>query len=172
MKKLTLLLFIMLLSSASFSQNKNAFIESEWLGNWKGKLLIISAGKSSEVNMYLSISKTDTPYKYSWKTAYGEGASKLEKNYFMIAEDNENGKWVLDEDNTILIDFFFGDNQFNSYFETQNILLSSRYELKNSKIYCEVLSAQKSKSKTTGSGKNEVISYPVYVIQKAELTRE
>ncbi|MFA5011282.1 MAG: hypothetical protein WC644_04940 [Ignavibacteria bacterium] len=172
MKKLSLLLFLLLLSSVSFSQNKNTFNESEWLGNWTGKLLIITAGKSSEVNMYLSISKTDTPNKYSWKTAYGEGASKLEKNYFMIAEDIENGKWILDEDNTILIDFFFGDNQFNSYFETQNILLSSRYELKNSKIYSEVLSAQKSKSNITGSGENEVISYPVYVIQKAELTRE
>lgn len=172
MKKLTLFLILFLISSLSFSQNKINFNESEWLGNWKGKLLIITAGKSSEINMYLSISKTDTPNKYSWKTTYGEGASKMEKNYFMIAEDADNGKWVLDEDNTIFIDFFFGDNQFNSFFETKNILLSSRYELKAGKISAEVTSAQMSKSKTTGSGENEVISYPVYVIQKAELTRE
>ena len=172
MKRITLFLFLFLFASASFSQNKNNFNESEWLGNWTGRLLIITAGKSSEVNMYLSISKTDTPNKYSWKTTYGEGASKLEKNYFMIAEDADNGKWVLDEDNTIFIDFFFGDNQFNSFFETKNILLSSRYELNNGKINAEVTSAQMSKSKTTGTGENEVVSYPVYVIQKAELTRE
>ena len=78
MKRLTLLLFLFLVASASFSQNKNNFSESEWLGNWKGKRLIVTAGKSSEVNMYLSISKTDSPNKYSWKTTYGEGASKLE----------------------------------------------------------------------------------------------
>lgn len=172
MKRLTLLLFLFLVASASFSQNKNNFSESEWLGNWKGKLLIVTAGKSSEVNMYLSISKTDSPNKYSWKTTYGEGASKLEKNYFMIAEDGDNGKWVLDEDNTIFIDFFFGDNQFNSFFETKNILLSSRYELKSGKISTEVTSAQISKANTTGTGENEVISFPVYVIQKAELTKE
>ena len=171
MKRLILFLLLFLIASASFSQSKNNFSESEWLGSWKGKLLIVTAGKSSEVNMYLSISKTDTPNKYSWKTTYGDGASKMEKNYFTIAEDIDNGKWVLDEDNTIFIDFFFGDNQFNSFFETKNILLSSRYELKNGKINAEVTSAQKSKSNTTGTGENEVISYPVYVIQKAELIK-
>lgn len=172
MKKHTLFLFLFLTVSLSFSQNKNYFNESDWLGYWTGKLLIITAGKSSEVNMYLSISKTDTPNKYSWKTTYGEGASKMEKNYFMVGKDVDNGKWILDEDNTILIDFFFGDNQFNSFFETKNILLSSRYELKAGKIYTEVTSAQISKSSSTGSGENEVLSYPVYVIQKTELTKE
>lgn len=172
MKNQILILFLLLFASTSFSQSKNSFNESDWLGNWKGKLLVITGGKSSEVNMYLSISKTDTPNKYSWKTTYGEGSSKMEKNYFMICKDVDKGNWVLDEDNTILIDFFFGDNQFNSFFETKNILLSSRYELKSGKINTEVTSAQISKANTTGSGENEVISFPVYVIQKAELTKE
>jgi hypothetical protein len=90
----------------------------------------------------------------------------------MYPKDTERGEWLLDEDNTILIDFFYGDNQFHSFFETQNILLSSRYELKDGKIFAEVLSSQKGKMNKSGTGENEVICYPVYVIQKAELRKE
>lgn len=170
MKRL-IVLFI-LISSISFAQSKHAFNESDWLGNWKGTLNIIMAGKTNSVSMNLSIYKTETKDKYGWKTSYGEGSSKLEKNYFMYVKDSERGEWILDEDNTILLDFFFGDNQFHSFFETQNILLSSRYELKDGKIFAEVISSQKGKINKSGTGENEVICYPVYVIQKAELTKE
>lgn len=166
-----IILILVLFSSMCFAQSKQTFNENEWLGNWKGTLNIIMAGKSNSVSMYLSICKTDKPDKYGWKTTYGEGASKLEKNYFMYPKDAERGEWILDEENTILIDFFFGDNQFHSFFETQNILLSSRYELKEDKIYAEVLTSQKEKQSKSGKDKEEVISYPVYVIQKAELTK-
>jgi hypothetical protein len=155
-----------------FAQGKHTFNESEWLGNWKGTLNIIMVGKYNTVPMFLSIYKTETPDKYGWKTTYGEGASKLEKNYFMYPKDAERGEWILDEDNKILLDFFLGDNQFHSFFETQNILLSSRYALKDGVISAEVLSAQKEKQSKSGSGKEEAISYPIYVIQKAELKKE
>ena len=169
MKKLVLL--FLLISGIGYTQSKHTFNETDWLGNWKGTLNIIMAGKTSSVSMNLSIYKTETKDRYGWKTTYGEGASKLEKNYFMYVKDSERGEWILDEDNMILLDFFFGDNQFHSFFETQNILLSSRYELKDGKIYAEVLSAQKEKQSKSGTGKEEVISYPVYVIQKAELIK-
>jgi hypothetical protein len=167
-----LIVLFLLISTISIAQSKQTFNEKDWLGNWKGTLNIIMAGKTNAVSMNLSIYKTETPDKYGWKTTYGEGASKLEKNYFMYPKDAERGEWILDEDNTILLDFFFGDNQFHSFFETQNILLSSKYELKDGKIYAEVLSAQKEKQSKSGTGKEECISYPVYVIQKAELKKE
>jgi hypothetical protein len=154
-----------------FAQNKQSFNENEWLGNWKGTLEILMAGKYNTVPMELTISKTDTPDKYGWKTSYGEGTSTLEKKYYLYVKDAERGEWILDEDNSILIDFFYGDNQFHSVFETQNILLTSRYVLKNDKISVEVLSAQKERQSKSGKGKDEVISYPVYVIQKAELAK-
>lgn len=166
-----LIVLFVLISSISIAQSKHTFNESDWIGNWKGTLNIIMAGKNNSVSMNLSIYKTETKDKYGWKTTYGEGASKLEKNYYMYVKDLERGEWVLDEDNTILLDFFFGDNQFHSFFETRNILLSSRYELKDGKIFTEVLSAQKEKQSKSGTGKEEVISYPVYVIQKAELSK-
>lgn len=172
MKKLVLLISFLSLTALTFAQNKNTFNESEWLGTWKGTLNIITQGKSSTINMSLLIAKTDTPGKYTWKTSYGEGSSKMEKNYYMIANDIDNGKWTLDEDNKILIDFFFGDNTFFSFFETKGILLSSRYELKNGKIYSEVSSSQEGKANVTGESDSQVISYPVYVIQKAELSKE
>ncbi len=167
-----LIVLFVLLSSISFAQSKQTFNENDWLGNWKGNLNIIMAGKFNSVPMELSITKTDTPDKYGWKTSYGEGGATLKKDYYMYPKDAERGEWILDEDNKILLDFFYGDNQFHSFFETQNILLSSRYDLKDGKIYMEVLSAQKEKQNKSGTGKEECISYPIYVIQKAELTRK
>lgn len=167
-----LILLFVLISSISFAQGKQTFNEKDWLGTWKGTLNIIMAGKFNTVPMVLSITKTETPDRYGWKTSYGEGASKLMKDYIMYVKDAERGEWILDEENTILLDFFFGDNQFHSFFETQNILLSSRYELKEGKIFAEVLSSQKGKMNKNGTGESEVISYPVYVIQKAELKKD
>ena len=166
-----LIVLFVLISSISFAQSKQTFNEKDWLGTWKGTLNIIMVGKFNTVPMELSITKTDTPDKYGWKTSYGEGASLLTKDYFMYAKDAERGEWLLDEDNYIMLDFFYGDNQFHSFFETQNILLSSRYDLKDGKIFVEVLSAQKEKQSKSGKGKEECISYPIYVIQKAELTK-
>ncbi|MCX6158357.1 MAG: hypothetical protein NTY74_10315 [Ignavibacteriae bacterium] len=169
MKKFVVL--FVLICSMGFPQSKQTFNEKDWLGNWKGTLNIIMAGKFNTVPMELWIYKTDTPDKYGWKTSYGQGVSALKKDYFLYPKDAERGEWILDEDNNILLDFFYGDNQFHSFFETQNILLSSRYDLKDGKIFMEVLSAQKEKQSKSGSGKEECISYPIYVIQKAELTK-
>lgn len=172
MKRILLVLISIAFAVSCFAQSNFTFNENDWLGVWKGKLQIINGAKKSEVGMTLAITKTDSPQRYGWKTTYGEDASKMEKNYFIYPKDMEKGQWILDEDNTILLDTYFADNEFVSFFETQNILLSSRYELKDGVIYFEVLSAQKEKQSKSGTGKEEVISYPIYALQKAELKKE
>jgi len=163
-----------LLAGNIFSQTHHTFNESDWLGTWKGTLLILYPSKVQEVEMKLEIAKTDTPDKYSWKTTYGEDSKILTKDYFIYPTDKDKGNWILDEDNSILLDFYFTNNSFYSIFEVQKTLLTSTYKLENGKLYFEIMSVKSDTPKITGKKDdkgNEVLSYPVYVVQKSELTK-
>lgn len=171
MRKIILILFLLSLSAATYSQNYHEFSEEKWLGTWKGSLNIIYPSNTQSVPMYLEIRKTDTPGKYSWKTVYGESPKTLEKKYSIYAKDPEKGQWILDEDNNILIDVFLADNVMYTLFEVKGALLNSIYTNNGNNIVFEVLSAKSDTPNVTGTGGDEVKSYPVYVIQKAVLTK-
>ncbi|MCE1164698.1 MAG: hypothetical protein LWX07_04755 [Bacteroidetes bacterium] len=157
--------------AVSSAQNYHEFKEDNWLGTWKGTLNIIYPSSSQSVPMTLEVSKTETPGKYTWKTVYGESPKTLEKKYFIYAKDAEKGQWILDENNNILIDIYLADNVMYTIFEVKGALLNSVYTNSGNSIVFEVLSAKSDTPVVTGQGNEEVKSYPVYVLQKAVLTK-
>ncbi len=171
MRKIFLLVFLFILSLAVRAQNYHEFSEDKWLGTWKGTLNIIYPSSSQSVTMKLEVQKTDTPGKYSWRTVYGESPKTLEKKYYIYAKDKEKGQWILDEDNKILLDVFLADNVMYTLFEVKGALLNSIYTNNGNSIVFEVLSAKSDTPNVTGTGDDEVKSYPVYVIQKALLIK-
>jgi len=168
-----ILLLILFITSfiQVFAQNAHEFGEDKWLGIWKGSLQIIYPSSVQSVPMSLEISKTETQGRYSWKTVYGEAPKTLEKNYFIYAKDEAKGQWILDEDNEILIDLYLADNVMYSLFEVKGSILNSIYTNNGNGIVFEVLSCKSDTPNVTGKGESEVKSYPVFVIQKAILTR-
>lgn len=169
---LALLIFI---ANLSLAQDHHNFKESEWTGKWKGSLKILYPSKVQEVPMVLEISKTDTQGKYKWFTKYGEGTSVLSKEYYMVMKDELKGSWILDEDNTILIDMYYTNNCFYSLFEVKSTLLYSVYRLEGGNLHFEVLSSKTDNPNITGKNEgelSEVKSYPVFVVQKSILTKE
>jgi len=169
------LLFILFLFNLSFAQDHHKFDESEWLGVWKGNLKILYPSKAQEVSMLLEISKTDTPGKYKWFTRYGEGTSALSKEYYLLSVDSEKGNWILDENNSIIIDMYYTNGCFYSLFEVQKSLLNTIYRLEEGKIKFEVLSSKTDNPNVSGKNEGdlyEVKSYPVFVVQKSVLSKE
>ncbi|MDD5361486.1 MAG: hypothetical protein PHN88_05095 [Ignavibacteria bacterium] len=171
MKIFFAMLFSFLTFSFCFSQNYHAFNENDWIGTWKGSLKILYPSSVQEVTMTLEIAKTSAPGKYSWKTTYGESPKTLEKNYFLYAKDADKGQWILDEDNTIFLDVYLTDNVMYTLFEVKGSLLNSIYTLDGNNIVFEVLSSKSDTPRISGNGDDEVKSYPVFVIQKAKLTK-
>jgi hypothetical protein len=174
MKNIFLLLIIpFLIFSSAFAQSHHNFETEKWFGTWQGILKIYYPVKLMEVPVTIEINKTHEPGKYGWKTSYDNG--KLEKNYFLITVDAEKGSYILDEDNTIKLDFYYADNTFYSVFQVEDAILTSRYTLENESIIMEVLSSNFKTPTITGKDSGdikEVKSYPVFVTQKAILTKK
>jgi uncharacterized protein YcnI len=164
---------LFLFISTAFAQSHHNFETEKWFGTWQGTLNIYYPVKLLEVPVTIEISKTHEPGKYGWKTSYDNG--KIEKSYFLLVVDAEKGSYILDEDNTIKLDYYYADNSLYSVFQVEDAILTSRYTLDNENLVMEVLSSNFKSPTITGkdSGElKEVKSYPVFVTQKAILTKK
>lgn len=178
MKKILIILLLTAINfpAAGFSFSNSLYSTApleEWTGVWIGQLDIkTSDGKSSTVEMTLTISETGTPGEWKWVTNYG---GKLTKDYILRSVDPEKGLYLLDENSSIVLDYFYSDNAFYNMFSVQKNILFSKYQMTNGEINFEVISAPSHSPNITGSESNEtglVDSYPVYAVQKAVLKKQ
>ena len=178
MKKNLIIVFLLALTFSSaeniFSKNESPYsLLEEWIGVWSGQLDIrTSDGKSSTVEMTLTISETGTPGEWKWVTNYG---GTLSKDYILKSVDPEKGIYLLDENSSIVLDYFYSDNAFYNMFSVQKNILFSKYQMTNGEINFEVISAPSHSPNITGSESDEtglVDSYPVYAVQKAVLKKQ
>jgi len=103
---------------------------------------------------------------------YGEGEKKQTRNYSLIKK--EDGSFVVDENNgIILLDSFF-ENTLYSLFEVNNNLLTTFVTFKEKSAIWEVTFAPKSKQEISYAKEDSttVISYPVTTRQKAILKKQ
>ena len=174
MKSITfLLLFILINISDSYSQSHHNFNSGKWIGEWTGTLHIYYPVRNLELQAKLEITNTDEPGKLGWKTVYDNG--KIEKKYLLKTKDAEKGQYILDEDNTIMLDYYYSDNTFYCVFEVENVLLTSIYRMEGENIIMEVTSSELKNPNISGNNSGdskEVKSYPVFVVQKAIFSKK
>jgi hypothetical protein len=180
----TLLIFDFFVVFTCNAQNQGeSFIRAEkfpanWLGIWKGELIIHKASEpDKKINMELHILPTDSAKNlWKWKIIYKGDKRDDIRNYYLMAIDTAKGIFVLDEKNTILIDFRYHENSFYSVFAVENSILFSSYELKGSYLLFNITVCNKKNVRKSGQGQKEGIteveSYPVTVIQQAILNKQ
>ena len=106
-----------------------------WQGHYTGELKSESInGKTNFYPMELKIEAVDDN-TYKWIIIYGkEGdSSRSERNYLLKRTDKEN-HFIIDEQNTILLDLNLINNSFYSIFEVQNNLMLVEYRLSENQI--------------------------------------
>jgi hypothetical protein len=92
--------------------------------------------------------------------------------------DTKKGHYVIDEENTIVIDSYFKTNIFTSFFEVQDSFIVSTYTKKENSIIFEIISADGKKITSSGNKVFEgetipkVNSYLVNGRQKAVLLKQ
>jgi len=88
-----------------------------WVGNWSGELEIFDKeGLKQSLNMELLIHPKDSSGKYDWTIIYGEDREKGKRGYELHPKDPENGVWIIDERNGILLECYLLNNKlFSSY---------------------------------------------------------
>ena len=179
--------FVLFLSSACVS--KRAFnqevedkrIESisfpeDWVGRWKGDLKIYSGlGLQDQLKMELIIQPIGGSDNYTFTIVYDTGLELTKRNYELIVVDQEQGLFLVDEKNTVLIESYFMGGKWFQRFEVAGSLLICTIEMQGKNLVWEITSGNSEKISTSGDqnveGILEVETYPVGVYQRAVLSK-
>lgn len=153
----TIILFVILITTSSFSVHAQDKFPDKCLGQWTGKMYMYNQGLLRDsVDVILTIKAIDAT-TWVWKTEYLSKKLPMVKDYKLRFV--ENNVFITDEGDGIeLLNYQF-ENKLYSTFETHGIYLTANYELINDKLKFEVTSGKK-KNDT-----NSVVNYSTDNIQ-------
>lgn len=174
MQKILFYVFSLFVSITAFAQND--FPES-WVGNYEGELEIY--GKNDVrmlVNMKLEIQpKTDS--LFTWHLIYEMDGKADKRMYELKVLDRDNGHYLIDEKNTILIDGFYHLDRFTSLFEVLGAYILTSYTQEENNLIFEIVAGSMMNPRITGNQEHEgnkipeVKTYSVSGRQKAVLKK-
>lgn len=141
----------------------NPFIKDDfpksWVGDYKGDLEIYSVDSiGMKLKMQLKIAqKSDSIY--NWTIIYDFKGKEDVRAYQLKVADSKKGHYIIDEKNSILIDAFYRNKIFTSFFEVNKSYIVATYTKENDNIIFEIISANGNKVTTTGNSiiKNDTI---------------
>lgn len=146
-----------------------------WLGDWRGTLVISPPGATEQrVPMELKIAPLDRPGAWSWTLVYGEGPSRQERRYELLA-GKEVGAFVVDEKNGLKLPARMCGSTLVSVFEVGGQTLVSRQEVRGETLLFEIIACQRTaaeEQKTLGQPAQPVRVFPKVAYQRAELRRK
>lgn len=145
-----------------------------WIDRWTGTLYIYGENRIKEVYMELNIQPAEDTGHWKWTIIYGKGEFSQTRAYELILVDSAKGKYKMDEKNSIFLDVTYKNNSFFSTFEVEKNLITAVYSLIDNKIIFEIISSDMKAPLVTGQEGEDistVISYPVTVVQRAELMK-
>lgn len=173
------LIFLFFVTSLVIGQEQAASpmhsLLSEWIGTWNGEVQSQTPnGKVSTFQMELDIGQHSERNRLKWKLTYLGDQGRSERDYELIAEDLEAGRFTIDERNGIRIATSLIGTTLLSHFSIGGQTIWTRYELikkEPSAILFELISAPSQSAITSQIGGQEVISLQPGVRQIAKLSR-
>lgn len=145
---------LILLSNSTFAQSD---FGNRCAGRWKGTMYMYTQGKLTDsVPVVLEVTQQNDSV-FGWKMNYLSKKLPLVKPYQLIYKGKN--RYQTDEGNDIKIDGYLFVNRLISVFETEEILLTSTYELRGDTLYFEVTAGKK------GPSDSEVRSYNMGSLQ-------
>jgi hypothetical protein len=146
--------------------NAQTLFPNKCIGNWKGIMKIYSKGVLKDTVTVLLTIKKQTDTSWMWKTQYVSTKMPVTKNYLLRLKDRLNNVYVTDEGDGIELKGYLFENKLYNVFETEGIMLTSFYELREKQLYFEVTSGKKIVENT-----KEVINFSVANVQKLILKK-
>lgn len=156
----------------------------DWLGVWQGELEIYSGQTIvQKVPMKLEHLASDSADVYVWALIYGKDEEKGRRDYRLLPVDKSRGHWIIDEQNSILLDAYVYENQLISNFSIidkdpqKNTNLISSYRLDGDYLVFEIMvfagNPVRKSGETESSQENIplVYAYPVRGYQRAVLKK-
>ena len=157
-------------------KEKTFLFPVDWIGEYEGTLNIYSFNKKdSEVRTRLYIDYPNAEGYYPWTIVYGEDDVR---KYGVEAINPQNGHYIMDEYNSILLDCYQVSNNFISRFKVGDTNLLVDYERVAEGIIVQFFVSKAASHSTTGGEiiKNDTIplvdSYPMAAYQKGFLKKK
>lgn len=148
---------------------------NSWIGNYEGKLHIYTVDSiAMKIDMKISIQPTAEESVYQWKMTYIFKGNEDVRDYKLKVVDAKKGHFVIDENNSILIDSYFRNGILTSLFKVEDSFILSEYAKVDENLEFNLIAAT-DLAKSSGNQKineetiPEVLSYPVNGRQKAIL---
>lgn len=145
-------------------------------GRWLGTCDIIVTGRTEpalSVEIERITEPTGTPGEFTWTLIYRDASGEQVRPYVMRADPAVPGRYILDENNGILIsNYLQGGNLLYSDFEVQGIRLRTRDLFKKNKYDFEIGIGATTPEITSDLGDGFLIdSYRVLNTQKCSMRR-
>jgi hypothetical protein len=151
-------------SKASLSQD--SIFPEKCLGVWEGMLEIFSKGKFiHRVKIRFTAAKTNTVGTYIWKTEYLSKSRPSVKDYKLVVDTLNEGRYILDEGDGVKLFMYCVNDKLYSMYNVEDIYLTSTRELLGDKLIFEVTSGVETKES------KDVRNYSVSNVQRAILTK-
>lgn len=155
---------------------ENVSFPQDWTGRWQGDLMIYSGlGLQDQLKMELIIEPIAGSENYTFVIVYDTGADLSRREYELIVVDQEQGLYIVDEKNTIMIESYFMGGKWFQRFEVAGNMLICTIEQQGENLVWEITSGKSEKISTSGNpeieGIFEVNTYPFGVYQRAVLTK-
>jgi len=156
------LLFVSFLCLSISVSSQSSFPES-WIGNYEGNLEIYAVDSiAMNLKMNLDIIKTEKDSIFKWVITYDFKGKEDLRSYELKVLDKQKGHYQIDEKNSIVIDAYFRNGIFTSFFSVSEVFILATYTMKKEKaIIFEIISAKTKAISTTGGTKNEEEEIPI-----------
>lgn len=175
MKKQLFFYVLFLVGFTSFSQEEKLVFPEDYLGVYKGDLEINSDRGNQKIGMEFHLLKTDDSQKYKYTIVYIFDGKRQERDYTLFVKDREKGRYVVDENNGILLDAQLFGATLYAMFEVDGTLLTTTERFYENAMDFEITATSRDKANKTiaeGEEATEVLSYPISTLQKAHLIKE
>ncbi len=171
---LKILLTALCVISFQFSAAADAplILDKQWIGEWSGTMQ--NWPSRPKVAMRLVIGPIAQADRLSWRMVYGSGKRQQTRPYELVAVDRKQGRFLIDEKNSIKISARLLGQAIYTHFEVGRSRLSATYRLRDGKLEVEILSfALRTVRKSGGQGGTPpVSSWEVVNVQHAILSRK
>lgn len=126
-----------------------------WVGDWAGTLQIHFPGVAArEVPMRLEIHPRDS-VSWDWTLIYNQGEKEDRRAYSLVASKPDQGEWLIDEHNGIVLGARVIGPVFVSRFSVDGQLLLARYDLREGVLHFEILAGSMDVTETGGPQEGE-----------------
>lgn len=115
----------------------------------------------------------DSVGQYSWQLIYGEARTD-QRPYTLKPADSNRGHWVIDENNSILLDHYWVGSVFSGVFSINGSTVLSSFRLEQDHIVVEFFGYKTPAERTSGGASPDVPqveSYRIGSYQRAVLSK-